>query len=586
MSVRRVLFKLVPFFIVLILAGCSQNEQSATEDFQVTVRLAAEPDYLNPIRSKSASASPIESLIMLPLAEYDPVSLELVPMLVTSRATIDTIPSGRYKDGLVFHYEIRPEANWDDGSPVTGFDYAFTVKTVLNPEVASATLRGFLSFIKDVQVDPSDPKKFAVVVPEPYMLAEAVTCNFLVLPKYVYDPSGYLDSVDVADLSDAEKAAQLAEENPKLKQFAEEFAAPKYSRDIVAGAGPYKMVEWVTNEHIILERKKEWWGDNVKNAPELLHGYPTRIIYQVIPDETSALSALKDGTVDLVAQVTANNFVEMRDDPQWNSKFNFYTPTLMQQNYVEINNRHPLLRDKRVRKALALAIDYDAIVDTLLLGMAERTASPFHPSKKYYDRDIAPEPYSIEQAKELLKEAGWEDTNNNNIVDKVIDGKLTELNLDVIVTQRAEGQQIALLMKQTAAKAGIDIDIVTKDGNGLMQAIRSRDFEMLLLRNTSSPSLDDPYQRWHTESDQPGGGNRSGFSDPEADEIMEQIRETSDENERNRLFIELQEIIYDQTPVIFLYVPTERLIVNKRIQMTPSSRRPGFFENLFQPGQI
>ena len=301
----------------------------------------------------------------------------------------------------------------------------------------------------------------------------------------------------------------------------------------------------------------------------------------MIPDEPAALIALKDGTVDIVAQVTASNFVEMRDDPQWGDRFDFYTPSLMQQNYVELNNRHPLLQDRQVRKALALTVDYNAIIDTFLLGMADRTASPFHPSKDYYNQDIQPEPYSIAEAREILKQAGWEDSNNNNVADKIIDGKLTELNLDVIVTQRAEGQQIALLMKETAARAGIEIDIITKDGNGLMQAIRSRDFEMILIRTTNSPSIDDPYQRWHSDSDQPGGGNRSGFSNARADDIIERIRATSENSERNRLFTELQEIIHEETPVIFLYVPTERLIVNKRIEMTPSSRRPGYFENLF-----
>ena len=135
------------------------------------------------------------------------------------------------------------------------------------------------------------------------------------------------------------------------------------------------------------------------------------------------------------------------------------------------------------------------------------------------------------------------------------------------------------------AQAGIAVNVVTKDAAAWRQAIGKREFELLPMQVRSSPAPSDPYQGWHSESDQPGGGNRSGFRNDEADDLIEEIRTTEDASRRNVLYMELQELIYEEQPVIFLYVPVERMIVNTAIEMTPSSRRPGYFENLFRPNK-
>jgi len=568
----------------MIFAACENGDTANEESYEVTIRIAAEPDNLNPTRSRSSQATSIESLILLPLAEFDPFTFELTPLIVKERARIENIDEGRYAGGQKFHYEIREEAVWDDGSPITGYDYAFTLKAALNPKVEAAAWRGFLSFIKDVEIDPANPKKFAAIVAEPYMLAELVTCNFNLFPKHIYDPNGIMDEVRIADLVDEKKVEAMVETDARLESFARGFASVGYNRDTVEGAGPYKLVEWITGQHLILERKGNWWGDNVADAPDLLHAFPKKITYRVIPDENSAIAALKDGSVDLMAGVSAPNFVQMRDDSQWQEMFEFFTPELLQHRYLEINNRHEILREQAVRKALAYAVDYAAIIDNVELGMGERTVGPFARSKAYYNNSLMVIEQDLETARALLVDAGWEDTNNDGVVDKVIDGERTELNLDILTTQRPAGRQVALLVKESGAKIGIEIDIVTKDANAWRQAVTKREFELLPMQRRTAPSLNDPYQAWHSDSDQPGGGNRAGFHNVDADNVIEQIRLAEDEVERNGYYFRLQEILYETQPVIFLYIPVERIIVNKRLRVNPSSRRPGYFENLFTHG--
>jgi peptide/nickel transport system substrate-binding protein len=445
--------------------ACDNGDSVVDDSNEVTIRISAEPDNLNPTRSRSSQATPIESLILMPLAEFDPFTFDLTPLIVKTRARVEDITDGPHAGGQKFHYEMREEANWDDGTPITGYDYAFTVKVALNPKVEAAVWRGFLSFIQDVEVDPENPKKFAAIVAEPYMLAELVTCNFNLFPKHVYDPNGIMDDVRVADLSDESTVEKMLETDARLEVFARGFASVGYNRDTVEGAGPYKLVEWITSQHLVLERKEKWWGDLVPDAPDMLHAYPKKITYRVIPDENSAIAALKDGSVDLMSAVSAPNFVQMRDDPQWQEMFEFLTPELLQHRYLEINNRHEILREQKVRQALAYAVDYKAIIENIELGMGERTIGPFARSKVYYNDTLEVIEQDLDAARKLLAEAGWEDTNNDGVVDKIIDGQRTELNLEIVTTMRPAGRQVALLIKESGAKIGIEIDIVTKDAN-------------------------------------------------------------------------------------------------------------------------
>ena len=401
------------------------NENQTDEEQVVVIRVSSEPDNLNPTRSRSSVATPIESLIALPLAEYDPYTLSLDPLLIKSLGNIEDITEGPYAGGQRFHYEMREEAVWDDGSPITGLDYAFTVKAVLNPKVDAAEYRSYLSFIKDVEVDEQDPRKFAVTVDEPYMLAEAITCNFNILPAYVYDPNGYMSGISVSDLSNEERLSELEESEPALAEFGEFFGSVGFNRDTVVGSGPYHLAEWVTGQQIVLERKDDWWGDKVEDAPGLLRAYPDRIVYRIIPDEAAAIAALKDGSVDFIAGVSATAFTQMRDNGTWQDNYAFVDHPLLQYRYLEVNNRNEILADKHVRKALAYSIDYNAILQNVELGMGRRTVGPFSPSKDYYNTNLAQIDQNIDTARYFLTAGGWSDSDNDGTVDKVINGVAT-----------------------------------------------------------------------------------------------------------------------------------------------------------------
>lgn len=569
-------FSLLAF---LMIVGCTSDVQQKQEDFHVHIRLPNEPDNMHPMFSRSAYATQIENLILYPLAEFDPFSLELSPLI------IETVPEGILQSGgghdgqYRYDLKIRDEAEWEDGVQITAYDYLFSLKAAFNPKVNAPNWRAYFNDMKAVVIDSKDPKKLSVFLEGKNMLSDLVVVNFNIFPKHIYDPEGLMEHLSLEEIRNPSNSDSLLIAHPELEKFATAFSGVRYKREVISGAGPYKMVEWATGESITLEKKENWWGEKVTNRPSMMNGFPQRIKYFFVPDENTALTAMKDGSFDVMSEVSSDAFLNLKNDANYSEMLDFFTPSIMQYNYLELNNRNPKLSDARVRKAIAYLLDYDALIENLTSGLAVKTVGPVHPSKDYYNQDIQPIKQDIEKSKELLSEAGWSDTNENGTVDKIIDGQLTELDLSVIVSQRREGQQLALILKQNAAKAGINIQI---ENRPLSQAIRNRDFEIVPMRRRSNPYVYDPYQAWHSASDQPGGGNYTGYRDAEADEIIEAINDEENADQRNQLYRDLQAELINDQPVIFLYVPLEKVILNKRFKAQPSARRPGYFENLFE----
>ena len=492
------------------------------------------------------------------------------------------VKEGKHANGKVFKLEFRPEAEWADGKPVTGEDYLFTFKSIYNPYVNADSWKTFTDFISEIVIDPNDPKKVAVYFDSTYILDFEAATNWNLYPAHIYDPENIMSKFTLEELRATDKV-WTAEQDSLLKRFATLYESPAFFRETVSGAGAYELAEWMTGEFIRLKRKQNWWGDKIENPPSLLTAYPAEITYRIILDAAAAEAALKAGEIDLMAEVPASSFKALSTDPDWKDKLQFVTPPLMVVNYLELNNRDSILADSRIRKALAYTLDYDGILNNVMAGLAKRTVGPIHPDRSYYDKELSPLKQDINTSLALIKEAGWEDTNGNGTPDKMIGGKREELKLSIKLSNKAEGMAIANIVKENAAKAGFDIQLDVIDPGQVQQDLRQHNYQIMPLRISFYPSPDDPFTLWHSTNDSPGGSNRSGFHTPELDQLIENLRSSTDSEERAAGYKKFQEIIYAAQPVIFLYVPLERIIASKRIQLQTSSRRPGYFENLIKP---
>ena len=299
-------------------------------------------------------------------------------------------------------------------------------------------------------------------------------------------------------------------------------------------------------------------------------------------DAAAAEAAIKTGEIDLMAEVPVTSFNTLKNDPEWKDKLQFATPSVMQINYLGLNNRDSILADPKIRQALAYAIDYDGMISNIMQGLAKRTIGPIHPDKRFFNNDLKPIQQDINRSLSLIKEAGWSDTNGDGTPDKMIGGKKQELHLEIKITNKEEGMAIANIIKDNGAKVGFDIAIVVVEPGQLGQDIRQNNYQIMPLRIRPFPGNEDPLPFWHSSYDKSGGSNRSGFHTAEMDKVLEDLQK-SDNDASIPYYKKFQEIIYEQQPEIYLYVPLERIIASKKIELITSPRRPGYFENLLRP---
>ncbi len=583
----------VPAFLLvfcLVLSGCQAggkkgDDESNNIDFKrkdnvVYARLPAEPDRLNPVLATSTYARVVNEQLFLNLLHFNPSTLELEPQLAKAAPQVREITEGPNKGGVAYTFEIQDEAVWDNGTPITGADVAFTLKAILNPKVNAAHFRAYLEFVSGLEVDPGNPKRFTVLTNKKYILGEPVVSNLTVLPAYNYDPEGLLADYTVADLADQERAAKLADTTQGLQAFADAFNSTQYSREqpFISGSGPYQFESWETGQKIILSKKDNWWGESLTVDYPLLGASPDRLVISIIPDQTAALAAVKDEQVDVTSQIDAEDFVNLKDNSMVTDRYALHTPPALVYYFIGLNNKSPKLADRRVRRALAHLLDVDELINTLYYGLAERTIGPFHPTKPYYHDELPPIPFDPQKARALLAEAGWEDTNGNGTVDKVLQGERTELELDFIISAGSKfASNQAILFQDNAKRAGVQINIVPNEFTVLIDQVKKRDYEIYSSGWGQAPIDDDPKQLWHSESDTPSGGNRVSFRNETADRLIEEIQVTLDKEKRYALYREFQELIYEEQPYIFLFSPLERIAISKRFEAEASARRPGFF---------
>lgn len=558
------------------LANLSYQGNKQTND--VTIHELSDPDKLNPITSQGAGSSYIEHSIFMFLLDVDKEKMDVMPWLAKARPTITTLEDGPYV--LKMDYEIKEEAVWDNGEPVTAYDVDFTFKACKNPHVDAEHLRPYIDFVAHIEIDPDNPKRFTFYTNRMHYAAEFSSGGILhILPEYIYDKDQMMRNYSLAELSDEDELAKIRD-NKDLIAFANEFNGENYQREkgFVSGCGPYTFDNWTTGQRIILKKKDNWWGEAYANEKGF-ENEPDRLIYEIVNDKVTAVTAMKDEQLDLMRSVEFKDFDELKDSKEFNEKYFMFNEDYLSYTYIGVNMRHPILSDKKVRQALAHCVNVPQIVDLLLYGYGKPIASFVHPSKPHYNDTLEAYTFNLDIAKTLLTEAGWADTDNDGVLDKNINGKITPLKLTIKYNSgNATRERVCLMLKENAKKLGIEIEIVVKEWTVYLDECTNHDFELYVLGWVQEAILDDPKQLFHTDSYN-RGSNYPGFGNAYTDQLIETLREEMDTEKRTALFKELQAIVHDEVPYILLYTPDNLIAIHKRFgNATSYIARPGYEE--------
>ena len=349
---------------------------------------------LNPILSSDNGSSAVSGMLFPGLIGQDPATGEFVPEGSMSESWTVS------EDGLTWTFKLRPGVVWSDGDPVDAADFKFTYDAIAS-DLVETPRKSAVEQIESIEV--VDPLTVAVKFKQ-------VKCDGLGDLGLPWLPS-HLYKADFSDIMDS-----------KLNE------APTVS------AGPFVFQSWTRDDNTILVRNEKYW----EGAPKM-----DGMIYRVVPDPGARLAQLQSGEIDILglepSQLSAVadnpdiNVYRFEDDGYNYIALNLANPENPQPGQDENGNLieqdpHPILSDLAVRQAIAHALDYQTIIDSVYLGQGYQIAANVLPAVSWaHDPELQPYAYDQELAGQLLEEAGWVDTNGDGVREK--DGKPLKLTL-------------------------------------------------------------------------------------------------------------------------------------------------------------
>jgi peptide/nickel transport system substrate-binding protein len=555
--IKKLFFSL---FVSAILVSCV-NERDLSQNTVIS-HILTQPDGLHPFNDNSMQRSYIFNYTQKTLIKLDIESLKYIPILVKE------IPKGS-DDNLSFDYEIKEGIKWDDGSPFTAKDVAFSVKMMLSPLSNNAQIRGnYTSVIKSIELDADNPLKFTMHSQEVNWGSKHIFSELYMVQKSLWDPNGVLDNVSFADL-----LADDFKERVETEELSDWFNGynngdNSYKPELLLGLGAYQVTEWETEQYITLERKENWWGANDESVYN--KAYPEKIIFKIIKEDASSYLALKNQEIDVTTRIGTIKLMKLQEREYFNNNYDSDFLNQYSYNYIGLNMKpdgikyKPFFVDQKVRRAIAYMAPIDEIIEVMVHGKASRQAAQISPLKHTYNDTLALIPLDIEKAKELLTEAGWVDTDGDNIRDKVINGVKTPFKFKLSYMSSPTTKEIVLMIKESMYKAGIVAEPTPMDFTLFYKNAMDHNFEAMLGGWGGSASYSNPHQLWHTSSWVNKGSNFCGFGDAESDALIEEANLTLDPEVHRNALLKLQAKIYNDQPYVFLYSSQRKFAIHKR----------------------
>lgn len=496
------------------------------------VSLSNNPKVINPVVSSDANSTALEPYLWASLFTEDSETLQPLPYL----AETYTVSADRKS----YTFVLNKNAKWQDGTPVTTEDVKFTFDTIMDEKVDAAAFR---SYIEGITVEVKDTHTFVFKVKE---------------PKFDTLRSLYLITII------------------QKKQFAGEkdFNTSKGILNPI-GNGPYVLKTFSRDQRIELERNKDWWGYKV---PHLKNRHnPDKIVFRIIPDINLEYERFLKGEIDVMSyggagaeifakKIRGTDKSKVGDRPHsgksvWATEIENKAPRGYA--YVGWNLRRPYFSSKKTRQALAHLADTQQISEKVFYGYQFQSTSPFGSLTMNSDPELRKPgkmiTYDVKKALQLLREDGWTDSDKDNVLDKVIDGKKVPFKFVLRYNSNNPARgKIAQILKENFKKAGINIDIRAMEWNAYLEDIDKRDFDAIIMGWTATP-YPNPKQIWHTDSEKNQGSNFVSFSNKKVDELIDKANLEFDLAKRSKILQEINRILYDEQPYMWLVEPKSML---------------------------
>lgn len=493
--------------VLVLLAGCSRSESGAGDSGrgggggeELVIAFADSPSNLD-VRVGNDNASG---------RIFDMVYSGLVKVTPTGEYAPDVAESWETPDDKTIIFKLKPNVKFQDGRPVRARDFKYTFESLLAEGFSTAKKSGYAAV---AAFEAPDDRTFIIRLKEPN--------------AGIFDNLPYM----------------LVPEGADTNVFK--------SKPITAG--PYKVVEFRTDDRVVLEANEQFHG----GAPNI-----KRVIARIIPDSTTRVLEMQRGSLNF----EINNIDNDRVAPFMKSDdFTVMREPGSAYQYLAFNLRDPILRKKEVRQAIAHAVNREQIVRDLLLGYGRVTDTMFPAGHWARAENVPTHAYDPAKAKSLLDAAGHRDPDG--------DGPQSRFRLVYRTSTDAEANRQAQMIQQQLKSVGIDVQIQSNEFATFMEDVQKGNFQLFSLSRRGISDPDFYYTIFHSSSVPPEGQNRGYYINQRVDQLIEQGRSTFNKEKRKQSYAEIQRILAEDLPYLSLYHRDNIAIMRKNVkgfEMYPS----------------
>jgi peptide/nickel transport system substrate-binding protein len=492
-----------------------------------------EPGVLTPYLSDLLSAVEVESLVFSGLVSMNS-KLEWQPDLAL---TVPLVTNGGVSsDGLTITYKLRPGVKWHDGSEFTAADVKFTWQFIMNPKNPVVARQGY---DKIVSVDTPDVHTVIMRFAEPY--SGYLTLFPAILPQHI-----------LAQEKDITKAS---------------------FNKVPIGTGPFIFKKWQLADAIMLDANPNYF----RGRPRL-----DGIVYKILPDMNIMLTQLKAGAIDVISNLGQAQLDQVKVVSGMKVVI---TPNMVWE-HIDFNLENPFFQDVRVRRAIALALDRQNMVTTTLRGTAVVANADQPPTSWVYNPALQPFTRNVNQAKNLLAEAGWKPGADGVFVK---DGTRLSFNIATISSNKTR-ENMQLAIEQQLREVGIEATFSSYAPEYFAgNILRYRNFDMALYAFVVGADPDNT-NLWNslkipTYKNRFDGQNYTGWKNPEIDALTIAGARTFDLEQRKNAYFRIQELIAQELPVIPLFFRANISVVKDTVaNFQPSPTSAGNLWNAWEWG--
>lgn len=470
--------------------------------------MTGEPSSLISMIAGESASSAISSNIFNSLLKYDK-NLELEGDLVESWKIS--------ADQKTIRFTLKPDLKWADGKPLTSADVLFTWQAVTDEKTASPYASDF-QLVK--KATTPDARTFEVTYEQAYAPALDSWAGLQILPKHL------LQGQDLHTTSFAR--------NP-------------------VGSHYYKLDSWAHGENLKLSRNP----NSVLGQAKI-----DQLVSRIIPDNSAQFLELMADNIDYMGldPIKYSRIIPAR--PELQQKLALYKELGNSYTYMGFNLKRKPFDDKNVRLAINYAIDKQEIIDGVYLGLGINIASPYKPGTRWSNPDLQPYPYDPQKARDLLKQAGFVDSDGDGILER--DGK--PFSFEIITNQNKEREKSAVLIQRRLKEIGIDVQIRAIEwASFISRFIKTGDFDVVVLG--WGLGLDpDQYNIWHSSQQAPGQFNFIGYHNPQVDKLLEQGRLELNPDKRQKIYHEFARVLLEDSPIVYLSAGYGLTAIHKRVK--------------------